>query len=68
MTNNFFKNNYTAVLGSESGPGLDLDRTVDSLFTLPIDSGPFSNSSRGSSAGVAILRLVFIGFSQLLNR
>ena len=24
MTNNFFKNNYTAVLGSESGPGLDL--------------------------------------------
>ena len=31
MTNNFFKNNYTAVLGSESGPGPDLDRTVDSL-------------------------------------
>ena len=25
MTNNFFKNNYTAVLGSESGPGPDLD-------------------------------------------
>ena len=24
MTNNFLKNNYTAVLGSESGPGLDL--------------------------------------------
>ena len=24
MTNNFFKNNYTAVLGSESGPGPDL--------------------------------------------
>ena len=46
MTNNFFKNNYTAVLGSVSGPGprdqvwvwglqkvarLDLDQTVDSL-------------------------------------
>ena len=25
MTNNLKKNNYTAVLGSESGPGLDLD-------------------------------------------
>ena len=24
MTNSFFKNNYMAVLGSESGPGLDL--------------------------------------------
>ena len=31
MTNNFFKNNYTAVLGSESRPGPDLDQTVDSL-------------------------------------
>ena len=37
MTNNFFKKNYTAVLGFESRPrpqkvaGLDLDQTVDSL-------------------------------------
>ena len=36
-------------------------------FTPPIDLGPFSNSSRGSSAGVAVVRLVFVGFSQLLN-
>ena len=27
MNNIFLKNNYTAVLGSESEPGLDLDRT-----------------------------------------
>ena len=33
-----------------------------------IHLGPFSNSSKGSSAGVAVLRLVFIGFSELLNR
>ena len=42
MTNNFFKYNYTAVLGSESRPGLDqgpqkvagpdLDQTMDSLL------------------------------------
>ena len=35
MTNNFFKNNYTAVLGSESGPGPDLDWTMDSLAGAP---------------------------------
>ena len=36
MNNNFFKNNYTAVLGSESGPGPDLDQTMDSLpKTMP---------------------------------
>ena len=33
MTNNLKKNNYTAILGSESGPGLDLDWTMDSLFS-----------------------------------
>ena len=45
---------------------------LHSLFQYHIHTshwlGSFSNSSRGSSAGVAILRLVFIGFSQLLNR
>src|SRR6266567_1313256 len=34
-------------------------------FTPPIDLSPFSNSSGGSSASVAVLRLVFTGFSQL---
>ena len=34
MTNNFLKNNYTAVLGSKSRPGPDLDWTVDSLVIL----------------------------------
>ena len=33
MTNNFLKNHHTAVLGSESGPRLDLDWTMDSLGT-----------------------------------
>ena len=43
MTNKFLKNNHTAVLGSESGPGLDLDQTMDSLlvanFNTLLDSG-----------------------------
>ena len=37
MTNNFFKNDYTAVLGSKSGPGPDLGSRSRSGFA---GSGP----------------------------
>ena len=42
MTNNLKKNNYTAVLGSKSGPGLDLDWT----WTGPRDQVQYWSRSR----------------------
>ena len=39
MTNNFFKNNYTAVLGSVSGPGPRDQVQVWNLLDLDLRSG-----------------------------
>ena len=51
MNINFFKNNYTAVLGSESGPGLDLGSRSGVCWTWTWGLGPGSTKSGWTRPG-----------------
>ena len=58
MTNNFFKNNYTAVLGSESRPGPDLG----SRSNTGLGPGPGSAKVAGPDLDWTVDRLVRIEY------
>ena len=67
MTNNFFKNNYTAVLGSESRPGPDLGSRSNTGPGLGLGSTKSGRTRPGLDHGQSSGRSIIKSIEQLAN-